>query len=116
MNEERSTKRHHCPSGPRRQLFFLGSDNVLNANVTDVSTQGIAFISEVQIEPGTYLVMEVLSPGRPRRHMELVRVVHREPAEEGKWRIGCSFEEKFEGRIPGQWASNVEQEAKGQPS
>jgi len=100
MNDQRSTARHHCPSGPRRQLFFLGSEEVLNANVTDVSTQGIAFVSEARIEPGTHLTMEVLSPGRPRRHMELVRVVHNESLEEGKWLSGCSFVEKFKGRFP----------------
>jgi hypothetical protein len=87
---------------------LLGSGNVLHANITDVSPQGIAFISETQIEPGTYLVMEVLSPGRPRRHTELVQVVRREPVEDGKWHIGCSFVEKFEGRTPQQWTSNVE--------
>jgi len=114
MNEQRSTVRHHCPSGPRRQLFFLGSDDVLNANVTDVSTQGIAFVSEAQIEPGTHLVMEVLSPGQPRRHMELVRVVHREPLEDGKWLTGCSFVEKSKGHTPDQWSSNAEQEPKGE--
>jgi len=108
MNEQRSTMRHRCPSGPRRQLFFLGSEHVLTANVTDVSPQGIAFESEIQIEPGTYLVMEVLSEGRPRRHMELVRVVHREPVEDGKWHIGCTFEEKFQGRLPQEWSSTAE--------
>ena len=41
MNEQRSTVRHHCPSGPRRQLFFLGRDEALNANVTNNSTQGL---------------------------------------------------------------------------
>jgi len=109
MNEQRSTVRHHCPSGPGRQLFFLGSDEVLDANVTDVSTQGIAFVSEARIEPGTHLTMEVLSPGRPRRHMELVRVVHSESLEDGKWLTGCSFVEKFKGRTPEQWSSNAAQ-------
>jgi len=116
MNEQRSTVRHHCPSGPRRQLFFLGSEEVLNANVTDVSTQGIAFVSEARIEPGTHLLMEVLSPGRPRRHMELVRVVHSESVEEGKWLAGCSFVERFKGHTPDQWFSNAEQGPVGQPS
>jgi PilZ domain len=95
MNEKRSAVRHHCPSGPPRQLFFLGNEQVLNANVTDVSTQGIAFVSAARIEPGTHLLMEVLSPGRPRRHMELVRVVRSEPLEDGKWLTGCSFVEEF---------------------
>src|SRR5271168_382898 len=97
MNEQRSTVRHHCPSGPRRQLFFLGSNQALNANVTDISTQGIAFVSETLVEPGTHLLMEVLSPGLPRRHMELVRVVHSEPLEDGKWLSGCAFVEKIKG-------------------
>jgi len=116
MNDQRSTARHHCPSGPGRQLFFLGSDEVVNAQVTDVSTQGIAFISETQMEPGTHLLMEVLSPGRPRRHMELVRVVHRECVEEGKWLTGCSFVKKCKDRTPEQWSSNDEQGPEGQPS
>lgn len=116
MNQHRSVVRHHCPSGPRRQLFFLGSDNVLNVNVTDVSTRGIAFVSETPVQPGTNLLLEVLSPGRPHRHMELIRVVRCESVEEGKWLTGCSFVEKFEGRTPEQWSSNAEQEAKGQPS
>jgi hypothetical protein len=70
MNEQRASVRHNCPSGPGRQLFFLGSDAVLNANVTDVSTQGIAFVSQAGIEPGTHLLMEVLSPhqGQYRVH------------------------------------------------
>ena len=116
MKEQRSTGRHHCPSGPRRQLFFLGSEEVLNANVTDVSTQGIAFVSEARIEPGTGLLMEVLSPGHPNRHMELVRVVHSESVDEGKWLTGCSFVEKFKGHTPEQWSSNAEQGAEGQSS
>jgi hypothetical protein len=116
MNEKRSTARHHCPSGPRRQLFFLGTEEVLNANVTDVSTQGIAFVSEALVKPGTHLLMEVLSLGRPRRHMELVRVVHSESVEEGKWLAGCSFVEKFKSRTPDQWSSNAEQGPEGQPS
>jgi hypothetical protein len=108
MNEQRAKQRHGCPSSPRRQLFFLGSEHVLKANVTDVSAKGIAFDSDIQIEPGTYLVMEVVSPGRPLKQMELVRVVHREPVEDGKWHIGCSFEEKFEGRIPKEWSPKTE--------
>ena len=108
MNKQRSAVRHQCPSGPRRQLFFLGTDEVLNAKVTDVSTEGIAFVSVTPVEPGTHLLMEVLSPGRPRRHMELVRVVHCESVEEGKWLSGCSFVEKFKGRSPDQWSSNAE--------
>lgn len=116
MNEQRSTVRHHLPSGPRRQLFFLGSEEVLNASVTDVSTQGIAFVSEALVEPGTHLMMEVLSSGRPRRHMELVRVIHSESLEEGKWLTGCSFVEEFMGHTPDQWSSNDEQGPGGQPS
>jgi hypothetical protein len=112
MNEQRSAVRHHCPSGPGRQLFFLGSDEVLNAKVTDVSTQGIAFISVAQIEAGTHLLMEVLSPGRPRRHMELVRVVHSESVEEGKWLTGCSFVERFKGHTS-PWFSNTNQGPEG---
>lgn len=113
MNEQRSTVRHHCPSGPRRQLFFLGSEAVMNANVTDVSTEGIAFVSEVPVEPGTHLLMEVLSLGHPRRHMELVRVVHSESVEEGKWLAGCSFVENFKGHTSEQWSSNAEPGATG---
>jgi hypothetical protein len=108
MNERRSTVRHHCPSGPRRELFVIGSDDVLNVNVMDVSTQGIAFVSEAPVEPGTHLLMEVLSTGRPRRHMELIHVVRSEPLEEEKWLTGCSFVEKFQTHLPEQWLSNAE--------
>jgi hypothetical protein len=103
MDEQRSTKRHYCPSEPSRQFFFLGSKNILHANVTDISSQGVAFISETQIEPGTYLVMEVLAPGEPRHRQELVRVVHREQAADGKWHVGCEFDEKYQGRMPKEW-------------
>jgi hypothetical protein len=113
MNEQRSVPRRRCPSGPRRQLFLLGSEEVLNASVTDVSAEGIAVLSDVQIEPGTYLVMEILSPGQPRRHMELVQVVHREFVEDGRWHIGCSFVEKFEGHPPAEWACKAERELIG---
>jgi len=116
MNKQRSAVRHHCPSGPRRQLYFLGTEEVLNAKVTDVSTEGIAFVSETPVEPGTHLLMEVLSPGRPHRHMELVRVVHCKSVEEGLWLSGCSFVEKFKGRTPDQWSSNTDQGEKSQSS
>jgi hypothetical protein len=75
----------------------------LHANVTDVSPLGVAFTSEIQIEPGTYLVMEVLAPGYPRRHEELVRVVHRELVQDGMWHIGCVYDEKYQGNLPKEW-------------
>lgn len=116
MNEQRSTGRHYCPSGPRRQLFFLGSEEVLNANVIDISAKGIAFVSKARIEPGTHLVMEVLSEGHPQRNMEHIRVVRSVPLEEGKWLAGCSFIDKLKSHSPEQWCSNAEPGAEGQSS
>jgi hypothetical protein len=91
MNEQRLSRRHRLQFGPRRQLFVLGSDEVLNASVTDVSTEGIAFVSYDPVEVGTHLVMDAFSDRHPPRHMEHMRVVRTVPLGDGKWLSGCSF-------------------------
>jgi hypothetical protein len=91
MNEQRSTRRYHLPFGPRRQLFVLGTDEVLKATVTDVSSEGIAFVSCTPVEVGTHIVMDVLSDRHPPRHMEHLRVIRTGPLEDGQWLCGCSF-------------------------
>jgi hypothetical protein len=91
MNEQPSTQRHRCPSGPNRQLFVQGSDEVLKATVTDVSSAGIAFVSYTPVEVCTHIVMEILSGRHPPRHLEHLRDVRTVQLGDGKWLSGCSF-------------------------
>jgi hypothetical protein len=63
----------------------------------DVGPEGIGFLTERPLRPGTVLALQVLC-GVPGASLSRVaRVIHCASGEEGCWRVGCGVSPPFSG-------------------
>lgn len=76
-----------CRSMPR------GSE--LDVRLVDLSTTGLAFVTQRELDPGDLITLEVLLVGRPM--VIETRVVRIDPAPYGRYRAGCEITEISDG-------------------
>jgi len=76
-----------CRSMPR------GSE--LDVRLVDLSSTGLAFVTQRELDPGDLITIEVLLVGRPMT-IE-ARVVRTDPAPYGRYRAGCEITEISDG-------------------
>jgi PilZ domain-containing protein len=76
-----------CRSMPR------GSE--LDVRLVDLSTTGLAFVTQRELDPGDLITLEALLVGRPM--VIETRVVRVDPAPYGRYRAGCEITEISDG-------------------
>ncbi|OAI46599.1 hypothetical protein AYO44_11090 [Planctomycetaceae bacterium SCGC AG-212-F19] len=68
---------------------------VEEAVVRDISREGIGLLLTHEVTPGQLITMQVFSRGWQRGHLKTSRVMHTDPAGDGRWAVGCSLLQPF---------------------
>lgn len=87
VSETATARVRFCRSMPR------GSE--LDVRLVDLSSTGLAFVTQRELDPGDLITLEVLLVGRAM--MIEVRVVRVDPAPYGRYRAGCEITEISDG-------------------
>ena len=93
--ERRRSPRRACRA--QRALSFVpwpGSLGRLGYTL-DVSAQGISFLAERPLGPGSVLALQVLWGAPSASRTRVARVTHCAREEEGRWRVGCQVSPPF---------------------
>jgi hypothetical protein len=61
----------------------------------DIGPEGIGFLAERPLRPGSVLALQVLCGVPGASLTRVARVVHCAPGEEGRWRVGCQVSPPF---------------------
>jgi hypothetical protein len=61
----------------------------------DVSPEGIGFLAEGPLRPGSVLALQVLQGTPTASRTRAARVAHCAPAGAGRWRVGCEVSPPF---------------------
>jgi hypothetical protein len=92
----REATRFSCHSRQRLTITVRPNFGGLDARVWDISTKGIALVSDQPIQPGWQLAI-LWHFGPPERwhtlHAQVVRVA---PRPDGSWLAGCQFDARLQ--------------------
>ncbi|MBI1832378.1 MAG: PilZ domain-containing protein [Planctomycetes bacterium] len=88
--ERRGDERHACSVEATSHPIEVGETLSWGAMVHDVSSSGLAVTLCYPFKPGTFLAVDLQSPGAMVRTL-MVRVVHVHDRNDGQWRLGCEF-------------------------
>jgi hypothetical protein len=59
-------------------------------HAVDVGPDGVGFLTEGPLRPGTVLALQVLEGAPSASRTRVARVAHCAPAGAGRWLVGCS--------------------------
>jgi hypothetical protein len=88
--ERRSGDRHACSLEATSRSIEVAEMLSWGAVVSDLSDRGVGITLCYPFRPGTYLAVEMQSPGGKLRTL-MVRVLHVHDQSDGQWRLGCEF-------------------------
>jgi hypothetical protein len=88
--ERRDSQRHACSLEATSQPPEIGETLFWGAVVNDISAGGVGVTLCYPFRPGTYLAVDLQSPGGTLRTL-MVRVLHVHDQVDGMWRLGCEF-------------------------
>lgn len=88
--DRRGEARHACSLEATSQPLEVGETLSWGAVVTNISAGGLAVKICYPFKPGTYLSVDLQSPGGMLRTL-IVRVLHVCDEMDGQWRLGCEF-------------------------
>ena len=88
--ERRSGERHACSLEATSRSIEVAEMLSWGAIVSDLSARGVGITLCYPFRPGTYLAVEMQSPGGKLRTL-MVRVLHVHDQSDGQWRLGCEF-------------------------
>ncbi|MSQ96487.1 MAG: PilZ domain-containing protein [Gemmataceae bacterium] len=86
----RSNPRHACALEATSHPLDMGETLSWGAVVSDISAGGLAVTLCYPFKPGTYLSVDLQSPGGMVRTL-MVRVLHVHDRKDGQWHLGCEF-------------------------
>jgi PilZ domain len=87
--ERRAVVRHPCNATCR--LLGPASCESRWARIHNVSTRGLALVLTSRLQPGTFLMVELRTPGQRGSCVLHARVVHATPRSDGTWTTGCAL-------------------------
>jgi hypothetical protein len=93
--ERRRSPRRACRSAPA--LNYVPWPDLLGrlGHAVDVGPEGIGFLAERPLRPGSVLALQVLCGAPSASLTRVARVVHCAREEEGRWRVGCQVSPPF---------------------
>src|ERR1019366_2414970 len=88
--ERRDDERQACSLEATSHPLEVGETLSWGAVVNDISAGGVGITLCYPFRPGTYLAVDLQSPGGMVRTL-MVRVLHVHDQTDGMWRLGCEF-------------------------
>lgn len=89
-DDRRSAERHLCSMEATSQSLESVQPLSWGAVVNDISSGGLSVTICYPFRAGTFLSIDLQTPQGMVRSM-MVRVVHVQDRNDGKWRLGCEF-------------------------
>jgi hypothetical protein len=95
--ERRMSKRHGTQSGDAYVLIAAAGEPSCPGRIKDVSTGGIALLTNQRFEPGTLMTVDVQHNGGLPSQTVLLRVTHVTERSDGSYVLGGAFTHKPSG-------------------
>ena len=93
--ERRRSPRPACRPAPALCFVPWPSELGRLGHAVDVGPDGVGFLTEGPLRPGTVLALQVLEGAPSASRTRVARVAHCAPAGAGRWLVGCSVSPPF---------------------